>query len=249
MARPLDSLFPGETFAPPAVDGAPSPKKSFGELFLAITAEDSARYHYLLLFRFILVNVIGFALLGVAYLEGWIGTVLAADFTNLSLTIAVVFFCGLTTCAIKTWQTSRELNLVRSKHRPRSSKVAMFLKEIEGRDANSRATSAAVHRLKLSSRIAGVRHAAGSLVLLGLIGTVIGFIIALSGVQPNAASDPSAIGPMVATLIDGMSIALYTTLVGAVFNIWLMINYNVLAMGTVNLVTATVELGERLAKH
>lgn len=249
MARPLDSLFPGEMIAPPAVDAAPSPKRSIGAIFSAITDGDSARYHYLLLFRFILVNVVGFALLGVAYLEGWIGTVLAADFTNLSLTIAVVFFCGSATCAIKTWQTSRELNLVRSGDRSTSSRLASFLKEIEGRDANSRATSAAIYRLKLSSRIAVVRHAAGSLVLLGLIGTVIGFIIALSGVQPNAASDPSAIGPMVATLIDGMSIALYTTLVGAVFNIWLMINYNVLAMGTVNLVTATVELGERLAKH
>lgn len=249
MARPLDSLFPGETYTPSTIAGGSTAKKTIGELFLAITDGDSARYHYLLLFRFILVNVIGFALLGVAYIEGWVGTVLAADFTNLSLTITLVFFCGLATCAIKTWQTSRELNLVRSGHRSTSSKVAAFLKEIEGRDANSRATSAAIHRLKLSSRIAVVRHAAGSLVLLGLIGTVIGFIIALSGVQPNAASDPSAIGPMVATLIDGMSIALYTTLVGAVFNIWLMINYNVLAMGTVNLVTATVELGERLAKH
>lgn len=249
MARPLDSLFPGETLTPPAIDRLPSPKKWVGELFSAITDGDSARYHYLLLFRLILVNMVGFALLGVAYLEGWIGTVLAADFTNISLTIAVVFVCGLTTCAIKTWQTSRELNLVRSQHRPSSSRVTMFLNDIAGRDANSRATSAAILRLKLSSRIAVVRHAAGSLVLLGLIGTVVGFIIALSGVQPNAASDPSAIGPMVATLIDGMSVALYTTLVGAVLNIWLMVNYNVLAMGTINLVTATVELGERLAKH
>lgn len=248
MARPLDSLFPGETLSPSA-SGASSPRRSIGELFSAITDGDSARYHYLLLFRFVLVNVVGFALLGVAYLEGWIGTVLAADFTHLSLTIVAVFMCGLVTCAIKTWQTSRELNLVRSGIRPRSSRVASFLKEIEGRDANSRATSSAILRLKLSSRIAVVRHAAGSLVLLGLIGTVIGFIIALSGVQPNAASDPSAIGPMVSTLIEGMSVALYTTLVGAVFNIWLMVSYNVLAMGTINLVTATVEMGERLAKH
>ncbi len=39
-------------------------------------------------------------------------------------------------------------------------------------------------RLKLSNRIAFVHHKANSLVFLGLIGTVIGFIIALSGVDP-----------------------------------------------------------------
>ena len=30
---------------------------------------------------------------------------------------------------------------------------------------------------------------------------------------------------MVSTLIDGMSVALYTTLVGSVLNVWLMLNY------------------------
>ncbi len=247
MARPLDSLFPGETLAPP-VDGAPSPKRKIAAIFAAIVEGDSSRYQFLLLFRFALVNVAGVALLVVAFIKGWAGTILAADSTNLSLVIFALFLGGLAICGGKIWQTSRELNLVRSQHRAKSSRVATFLATIEGRDANSRATSAAVLRLKLSSRIAVVRHAAGSLVLLGLIGTVIGFIIALSGVQPNAASDPSSIGPMVATLVEGMSVALYTTLVGAVFNIWLMTNYNLLVTGTVNLVAAMIELGERLAR-
>jgi hypothetical protein len=42
-----------------------------------------------------------------------------------------------------------------------------------------------------------------------------------------------------------MSIALHTTLVGAILNIWLMINYRLLEGGTVTLVTSIVELGER----
>jgi hypothetical protein len=41
-----------------------------------------------------------------------------------------------------------------------------------------------------------------------------------------------------------MSVALYTTLIGAVLNIWLMVNFQILSTGTVNLVTAIVELGE-----
>ena len=71
-------------------------------------------------------------------------------------------------------------------------------------------------RLKVSNRIAFVNYKANSLVFLGLVGTVIGFIVALSGVDPVTISIAKAVGPLVANLIQGMSIALYTTLVGAV---------------------------------
>ena len=85
---------------------------------------------------------------------------------------------------------------------------------------------------------------ANSLVVLGLIGTVVGFIIALSGVDAGAATDASTVGTMVSTLIQGMAVALYTTLVGAVLHIWLMMNYQVLATGTVNLANAIIETVE-----
>ncbi len=118
---------------------------------------------------------------------------------------------------------------------------------ITGKKGDSRAILASTLRLKIFSRISMVRNLANSLVVLGLIGTVLGFIIALSGVQPGAATDPSAIAPMVTTLIEGMSVALYTTLVGAVLNVWLLVNFQVLAAGAVNLFTSAVELGERNA--
>ena len=71
-------------------------------------------------------------------------------------------------------------------------------------------------RLKVSNRIAFVNYKANSLVFLGLVGTVIGFIVALSGVDPVTISIAKAVGPLVANLIQGMSIALYRTLVGAI---------------------------------
>jgi hypothetical protein len=42
-----------------------------------------------------------------------------------------------------------------------------------------------------------------------------------------------------------MSVALYTTLVGAILNIWLMVNYRLLESGTARLLASMVELGER----
>lgn len=59
------------------------------------------------------------------------------------------------------------------------------------------------------------------LVLLGLIGTVIGFVIALSGVSPESAGDIDQVSGMVANLISGLGTAMYTTLVGAVGSLWL----------------------------
>ena len=63
-----------------------------------------------------------------------------------------------------------------------------------------------------------------ALVMLGLIGTVFGFIVALSGVDPDKAGDVSQVSGMVSRLIEGMGIALWTTLEGSVLSLWLAIN-------------------------
>lgn len=225
----------------------------FGDLsdawLAAFRRGDADAHEYLLLLlRFGLINALALALLAVVWLQGWVDLVLAGDSTGLVLVIAAVFVAGLVLCGRRVWQTSLELNQVRQSDRRHASRVASYLESIEGQEGDSRAIVAAALRLKLAARIAPVRHSANSLVFLGLIGTVIGFIIALSGVDARAAADVSAVGTMVSTLISGMSVALYTTLVGAVLNIWLMANYRLLESGTVRLITAIVELGERHAR-
>ena len=89
----------------------------------------------------------------------------------------------------------------------------------------------------------GNRLAAWLIVLLGLVGTVVGFIIALGQVNAANASDVNAIGGIVGTLIEGMGVALYTTLVGSVLNLWLAANYQLLATGTANLAAALIDAG------
>ncbi len=248
MGRLVARVFPGENR--PSDDQSRQPQgPPFAGLFAAYRKSDAGRYEFLLALRFAVANLVGFALLGVAYVEGWIDRVIAADGTHLSVAIFIVFLGGLAICARKIYDTSREINYARAIRRPRWSRAAVYLAEVEGLDAGGRAIAASALRLKLVSRIAIVRQIANSLVLMGLVGTVLGFIIALSGVKPDSAADPSAIGPMVATLIAGMSVALYTTLVGSVLNIWLMVNHHILATGTVKLITAIVEEGERYARH
>ena len=201
-------------------------------------------YRYLLLLRFTLLNLFGFGLLGAAYAQGLVSDALAADRTYLSLVIFLVFMAGLGLSAFKVWQTSHELNSVRDFESGADTPAARYLAPMAGGDADSRANLVGALRMKIAHRTAIVRHIANSLVLLGLIGTVVGFIIALGGVDPEHASDVKAIAPMVSTLIRGMSTALYTTLVGSVLNVWLMANHQILAGGTVKLITALVELAE-----
>ena len=205
-------------------------------------------FKFLLLLRFATVNLIGFGLLGVAYLHGLVEMVIAVDRTHLSVLIFLVFLIGLVQCGLKISNISKQLNLVRKFDPLGDSLAAQYLANIRGSSARSRHILAGAMRLKLSQGIAGVRHIASSLLLLGLIGTVIGFIIALSGVDPEKASDVGVVGSMISTLISGMSTALYTTLVGSVLNVWLMINYQLLASGTVKLITTIQEFGERHAR-
>ncbi|MEM7026407.1 MAG: MotA/TolQ/ExbB proton channel family protein [Pseudomonadota bacterium] len=209
---------------------------------------DGAAQRYLLLMRFGVFNLVALALVAAAWLKGWVELVLQGDSIQLVLIIALVFAYGLVSCGFKILSTSREINQAREPGRYPGTAVTEYIDRVRGRDAHARSTCASALKLKLASRIASVRHIANSLVFLGLIGTVIGFIIALSGVNAEAAADVSSIGPMVSTLITGMSIALHTTLIGAILNIWLMINYRLLESGTVTLVTAMVEQGEQHAK-
>ena len=200
---------------------------------------------YLLLLRFGLVNLVAFALLGAAWAQGLVAKVINADVTNMVVLICAIFLIGLILAGYRLWKVSKQLNAAYNYNPEERSRAADFLKKTKGKNATSRSNIAQALRLKLFSRIVHIRYISNSLTVLGLIGTVLGFIIALSGVDPDVASNPSAISPMVAQLIEGMSVALYTTLVGSILSVWLGLIYQMLATGTSNLVSQIIELSER----
>ena len=205
------------------------------------------RYRYLLVLRFVLINFTGLALLAAAWMQGWVAQILAADDTHVCKLIFTLFVVGLVWSGEKVLMLSRELNALQGDAESEPSKTAEFMAGIAGRDGSTRAALAGALRLKLAHRIAPVRHVASMLVLLGLIGTIVGFVIALSGVDQEAVTNAAAIGPMVATLLHGMAMALFKTLVGSVLNLWLMVDYRLLEGGAVHLLTHAIEAGERHA--
>ena len=204
-------------------------------------------YRYLLLVRFALVNLVAAALLAGAYMQGWLDGVFAERLRELSGGIFLVFLYGLALCGVQVWRHSVALNQLKAGAPDPESRIGQYLNRAASASPESRYLQAGTLRLKLTNRIVVVRHIANALIFLGLIGTVIGFIIALSGVDPESASNAENVAAMVATLIGGMSVALYTTLIGAVLYIWLTVAYRILVTGTVDLIATTIELGEARA--
>jgi hypothetical protein len=197
------------------------------------------------LLKFFVVNLAGAAIAAGLYSRGWLDPVLTGDRTGLTLAIIAVFAAGLVLCGARLVRVGRETGAAGMETPPAGTWAADYLEAVNGQDSGARTLLASALQLRLGNWITVVRQVANSLVLLGLIGTVIGFIIALSGVNPDAVSDVKAISPMVSTLLSGMSVALYTTLAGAALNLWLMVNHRLLAGATSRLVAGLVERGER----
>jgi hypothetical protein len=205
------------------------------------------QFRYLLLTRFIVINTFLGALVLAAFGQGWLDTMISARLAELTLIIVAVFLYGLAACGWKIWRLTVELNGLAMESLPDDNPLTRYLDHVEASDSQSRALQAGTLRLELTDRVVSVRHIANTLIFLGLIGTVIGFIIALSAVDPNTAAEAENVASVIATLIDGMSVALNTTLVGATLYLWLTVNYRVLTSGTVSLIAEVVYTGERRA--
>ena len=203
------------------------------------------QYKYLLILRYSLINVVGLIFLFVLITQGYVTKAIKADITNMVIVILTLFAVGFILAAYRTFWLSKELNYSFLKILPNHSLAKEFLHSSKKLDASSRNNLAASLRIKLSSKIGYIKFMANTLVILGLIGTVIGFIIALSGVDGSVSSNPEEVSKMVSTLIQGMSVALYTTLVGSICSVWLNICYQIMSTGANKLLSKIIELGER----
>ena len=203
------------------------------------------KYKYLLLLRYSLVNAVGLVFILVVYSQGYLNKAIKSDVTNVVVLIIFIFLIGLTLASIKAFWISRELNHAYSLQKKEKSVLNDFIKKSKKLDASSRSNLISSTRINISVKISNIKFIANILVILGLIGTVIGFIIALSGVDGSVSSNPDEVGKMVASLVQGMSVALYTTLAGSILSVWLNICYQILSNGANRLISRIIEVGEK----
>jgi hypothetical protein len=73
-----------------------------------------------------------------------------------------------------------------------------------------------------------VEWLATHVVRIGLLGTVVGLIIAFSAAKAGGSADLNEVKPMIAAVVDGMYVSLYATLLAIATNLWLKINLRLL---------------------
>ena len=212
-------------------------------------ASATSAYRHRLILRFAVINLAAFALLAAAWFQGWVQEIIRTDDSGLSIVIFIVFLVGLGACARQIWIVTQQMNdfdaIAHHGAAPMAeSWTAAHLEAVRGQDAGTRDIAARSLTSRIRRSIGFIHQVSGSLVLLGLIGTVIGFVMALGGVDPRHVADAASIAPMVATLISGMSVALYTTLVGSILNVWLDVAFRMLTGAAGRLSDDIVALGE-----
>ena len=105
------------------------------------------------------------------------------------------------------------------------------------RDGGDAATLLAAFGDALANRHAFGHFASDALLKLGLLGTIVGFILMLMPVGDVEEFDPSLMRQLLAAMSAGMAVALYTTLAGLVTSTLLKLQYHILDASAAQLAT------------
>jgi len=217
--------------------------------------------HVLLLKGLLLLAVVGIAFAG-AWRHGLLHRVWREDMTGISVAITLVFLVATAYGSLCLLRLSRALN-----------HLADVQRAIAGADAGRKAAlpdgcvSRYIRDLHIKANLskgrpidqgllmdtfeAELKHGhlfgwfiADLLLSLGLLGTVIGFIVMLGPISGLDAGDQSAIKGALAAMSGGMAVALYTTLTGLIGGMLLKIQGFLLDGAVDELIRRTTRLTE-----
>lgn len=157
-----------------------------------------------LLFRITLLNFAGIAGLVWAHSSGYVVPVFVGDTTNISYGIAALFMVGMASVYWRAWKVGGALDMMKA------------------------GTSRAYIKRRTAKMFAKAEHIADIvnwLPGLGLLGTIIGFYMALD----SMATDDHA------GVETAMRVAIGTTIIGAILGMWLDVARRMLETATANL--------------
>ena len=144
---------------------------------------------------FITMIIVGFIFAGS---QGFIYTLWTEDSTKLSFLLLFIFLQMSAWCGYKTWTLS---------------------KFIDNREEDKHIVEKIEHLIEVGWFTSDL------CLTIGMIGTVVGFIMMLSGFATVDPNDISTVQGLIKTLGIGMSTSLYTTLMGLICSAGLKIQY------------------------
>ena len=204
-----------------------------------------------LLYKWLIVNSFAALLVYVAWLRDWIALVIESDASYISLVIGVVFLVFWAVSSFHIVSLNREI--VRFSGRAESGLAAEYVGKLRAKAAKTAGAPldqgmlAGALRARLFLPIQIIDYVANVLILLGLIGTVVGFVIAVSGLGDSIAGGTNLerVQGVLGQIVNGMGVALFTTLVGAILGgLWLEIHYRMLARAAGGLAIDIVEYAD-----
>ena len=203
---------------------------------------------------------------------GLLARMIAADRTYISSVIGVLYIGASLHCLWRTFAIAREGEQERKAETmieaAGANAIVLDDGSVEGQGPlPSGFVSAHIRDLALKARAQGARRldqtlllrsladrlrgsngfggfASDTLIKLGLLGTIIGFIIMLAPIAGLDASDKTTMKASMGVMSDGMAVAMYTTLAGLVGSILLKIQYYMLDSATSALFSRAVRLTE-----
>ena len=243
---------------------------SVGQTFAAETAPRGADAHTPIL-RWLIFT--GATIFAVALLQhyGLLRLMLVSDRTYISTVIIVLYIIASLHCLWRTAATSRQAAaastaearisagavdfaadgaLEACRSRLPQSFVADHIADLvvkaeeqrQGRVDQSLLLRVLAERLRGSNGIGA--FASDSLMKLGLLGTIVGFIIMLAPIAGLDAGDRTLMKSSMGMMSDGMAVAMYTTLAGLVGSVLLKIQYYALEAATTRIFVRAVRLTE-----
>ena len=162
----------------------------------------------LLVYRFLISNAFGLAGAAALALGGYVLPIFANDASHITYGIVALFLIGWFGVAKEILVASGGLN--------------------ENKRSGGAQPALTAQRDKDMAKVRWLSAVAGWLVGLGLVGTVVGFYIALGGVDQSNVGQASGAQSAVAALMAGMKTALSTTILGAVLGMWHELNVQLL---------------------
>lgn len=191
-----------------------------------------------LLFQYGILNVFLAGIFGLfvaaAAEDGWMRDIFLRDTYHFCLFIAMIFAAGFSVCGLLVRSVNFEINVVQEyagnpTTLPKNSLYARLL-------ADPELVKKAEERMQ--TKLDLIHVVIKLLPMLGLMGTVVGFILTFSSMGTQLFSGTEEFTGMTSDVMRGMSLALNTTLVGLIGSVWLLPNAYLLETGVVYLFSA-----------
>ena len=211
---------------------------------------------YLILMQWLLLTgLISFGTF-MAWDTGLLPSMLANDNTRLSIIILTIFFAACLHCFERSLYLSRQFSILNHytslpdstvlSTNSTNSPVQLYLIQASTREEQDTVLLSEV----LAENIRGQNQIgwfiSGVLIKLGLLGTVIGFMLMLGSLDNIQSMDIGQVQTLMQTMTQGMKIALNTTLLGLASSMLLGIQYLYLDRRADQLVAQTIQLSQTL---